>query len=88
MSKLFPCDCLTIHWNVAREERNQEKKDGFWFLWGMFNEYIKQNIVMVVLRKANIHSVYICRLMKNQSCKKGQGEKRIQNLNLNCGFAH
>ena len=54
----------------------------------MFNKYIKQNIVMVVLRKANIHSVYICRLMKNQSCKKIQGEKRIQNLNLNCGFAH
>ena len=35
-----------------------------------FNEYMKQNIITAVLRKANFHSVYICRLMKNQSCKK------------------
>ena len=35
---------------------------------------------MVVLRKANFHSVDICRLMKNQSCKESQGEKLIQTL--------
>ena len=29
-------------------------------------EYFKQNIITVVLRKANVHSVVICRLMKNQ----------------------
>ena len=31
----------------------------FWLLWGIFKEYIKQNIVTAVLRKANAHSVYI-----------------------------
>ena len=40
------CDYLNICRNVARsdarEERNQEKVDGFWLLWGIFNEYIKQ----------------------------------------------
>ena len=35
---------------------------------------------MAVLRKANFHSVDICRLMKNQSCKKNQEEKLIQTL--------
>ena len=31
-----------------------------------FNKYIKQNIVMTMLRKANFYSVEICRLMKNR----------------------
>ena len=35
---------------------------------------------MAVLRKANFHSVDIWRLMKNQSCKKDQGEKLTQTL--------
>ena len=36
---------------------------------------------MAVLRKASFHSVDICNLMKNQSCKKkGQGGKLIQTL--------
>ena len=74
MSKLLQCDYLAIRRNVARwdakEERNQGKDDGFWLLWGIFNEYIKQNIIMVELRKANFHSADICRLMKNQWCKK------------------
>ena len=30
---------------------------------------------MAVLRKAIFHSFDICRLMKNQSWRKGQGEK-------------
>ena len=38
------------------------KNDAVW--WGMFKEYIKQNIIMAVLRKANAHSVDICRLIK------------------------
>ena len=29
------------------------KNDGFWLLWGIFKEYIKQNIIMAVLRKAH-----------------------------------
>ena len=35
----------------------QEKNNGFWLLWGIFKEYMKQNFIMAVLRKANIHSV-------------------------------
>ena len=42
------------------------KNDGFWLQWGIFNEYIKQNIITAVLRKAKVHSVAICRLIKNQ----------------------
>ena len=40
------------------------KNDAVW--WGMFKEYLKQNIIMAVLRKANAHSVVICRFIKNQ----------------------
>ena len=28
------------------------KNDGIWLLWGIFKEYIKQNIITAVLRKA------------------------------------
>ena len=42
---------------------------------------------MAELRKANFHSVDICRLIKNQSCKKNkkQGEKLTQTLKLPSG---
>ena len=30
----------------------------------IFKEYLKQNIITAVLRKANAHSVVICRLIK------------------------
>ena len=62
MSKIFSCDYLTNPPNVAsgREERNQEKDD-LLYLHIIFNEYIKQNIIMAVLRKANFHLVDICR---------------------------
>ena len=36
----------------------------------IFNQYIYQNIIMAVLRKANFHLVDIWRMMKNQSCKR------------------
>ena len=49
---------------------------------------MKQNIIMEVLRKANFHSVDICRLIKNQSYKKDQGEKLIQTFFLNFQVAH
>ena len=42
------------------------KNYGFWLLWGICKEYIKQNIIKAVLRKANAHSVVICRLIKNR----------------------
>ena len=41
------------------------KNDGVWLLWGIFKEYLKQNIITAVLRIANAHSVVICRLIKN-----------------------
>ena len=40
------------------------KNDGVWLLLGIFKEYLKQNIIMAVLRKANAHSVVICWLIK------------------------
>ena len=40
------------------------KNDGFWLLWGIFKKYIKQNIIMTVLRKANSYSVVMWRLIK------------------------
>ena len=41
---------------------------------------MKQNIVMVVLRKANPHSVDLQRLIKINNVNKDQEEKRIQTL--------
>ena len=77
-SKLFSCDYghYTLWWNVAKmkryidlyEEINTEpltgKNDRFWLLWETFKEYIKQNVIMAVLRKTNFHSVDICRFIK------------------------
>ena len=40
------------------------KNDGVWLLWGIFKEYLKQNIITAVLREANAHSVVIYRLIK------------------------
>ena len=40
-------------------------------LWGTFKEYIKENIIMAVLRKANSLYVVICRLIL----------KKINNVN-------
>ena len=46
---------LALRRNVARwdivEERNEEKDDRFWLLSGIFRDYIKQSIIMAVLRK-------------------------------------
>ena len=44
--------------------------------------YIKQNIIMAVLRKANFDSVGICRLMKNQACKKRSRIESDSNFNF------
>ena len=59
---------VKCYWNVDFEEMNTEcstgKNYGFWVLWGILKEYIKQNIIIAVLRKANSHSVVICRLAK------------------------
>ena len=49
-------------------------RDGYCVLhrkewWGIFKEYLKQNIIMAVLRKANAHSVVIYRLIKKSIIK-------------------
>ena len=69
MSKLFPYDAVVkFHRNLNFEKMDTAsytgKNDGI--SWGIIKEYHKQNIVMAVLRKANAHSVVICRLIKNQ----------------------
>ena len=57
MSKLIPCDydhynIVKCCWNVNFEEVDIEpligKNDKFWLLWGVFKEYIKQNIIMTL----------------------------------------
>ena len=59
---------MKCYQNVNFEEMDTEhstgKNHGFWLLWGIFKEYIKQNIIMAVLRKASSHSIVICRLIK------------------------
>ena len=74
MSKLFSYDY--DHYDVASEKSRKSnfekmdtapyarKNDGFWLLWGKCKEYIKQNVIKAVLRKANAQSVVICRLIK------------------------
>ena len=61
-------DIVKYHRNVNFEEIDTEpsttKNDGFWLLRGLYKEYIKQNVIMTVLKKANSHSVVICRLIK------------------------
>ena len=56
MSKLFSCDSLTSRRNVEERliidtEVSVRKKMMNFDYWGIFNKYIKQNIIMAVLRK-------------------------------------
>ena len=64
---------VKCHQIVNFEEMGTEwstgKNYGFWILWGIFKEYIKQSIIMAVLRKANSHSVVIFRLTKKKKKK-------------------
>ena len=64
MLKLFLCDYLTTHYSMVNCHRNINFEEidtkpsntgGFWLLWGTFKEYIKENINIAVLRKANIY---------------------------------
>ena len=59
---------MKCHWNLNFEKMNNAsytgKNDGVWLLWGIFKEYLKQNIITSVLRKANAPWVVICRLIK------------------------
>ena len=58
--------CQNLNFETMDIAHYTGKNDGFWLLWGICKEYIKQNIIKAVLRKANAHSVVICRLIKNQ----------------------
>ena len=49
---------------------------GFWVLWEIFKEYIKQNTIMALLRKANSHSVVICRLIKKINTVKDNPRRK------------
>ena len=93
VSKLFPCDYLATHysmakwlWNVNIEEIDTEpstgENDGFWLLPGIAKLYIRENIIMAVFREANSHSVDICRLQKNQNCKRRSWRKTDSNLDF------
>ena len=67
MSKLFSYDgvvkcCRNLNFEKMDTASYTGKNDGVW--WGIFKEYLKQNIITAVLRKANAHSVVICRLIK------------------------
>ena len=63
-------DVVNCCWNLNFEKMDTAsytgKNDGFWLMWGIFKEYITQNIITAVLGKANVHSVVIFRLIKNQ----------------------
>ena len=69
MSKLFFYDgvvkCLrNLNFEKMDTASYTGKNDGAWLLWRIYKKYLKQNIITVVLRKANAHSVFICRLIK------------------------
>ena len=53
-----------VNFEEMATERLTGKNDGFWLLWGIFKEYMKQSIIMAVLRKAHSYSVVICKLIK------------------------
>ena len=50
--------------------KKKKKNDGFWLLWGIFKEHVKQNIIMAVLRIGNADLVAICRLINKKKCKR------------------
>ena len=72
-------------WTYREEIDNdlsRGKNNGFWLLWGTFDQYIKEN-VMKVLRKAKSHSVYIwfADWQKNQ-CKRRSRSKIYSNFDF------
>ena len=83
MSKLFFQNITAVvkfsqiaNFEEMDTEWSAGKNYGFWVLWGIFTEYIKQNIIMAVLRKANSHSVVICRLIKKINTVKDNPRRK------------
>ena len=59
------------------------KHNGFRLLWGIFKEYIKQNIMTVVLRKTHSHSFVTWRLIKKiNHIKKDPRRKTDSNFHF------
>ena len=67
------------HWTLTKKKK--KKNDGLWLLWGIFKEYVKQNIIMAVLRIANADLVAICRLIK-KNVKEVPKEKADSNFDF------
>ena len=66
MSKLFSNDGVVKCWQNLNFEKMDTasytgKNDGVWVQRGILKEKLKQSIITAVLRKANAHSVVICR---------------------------
>ena len=61
MSKLFSSDYYDVNFEDVDAERSTGKNVGVLITGGIFKKYIKQNIIMAVLRKANSHSYVIRR---------------------------
>ena len=68
-------------WTLNLDQKKKKKNDGFWLLWGIFKEYVKQNIIMAVLRIANADLVAICRLIK-KNVKEVPKEKADSNFDF------
>ena len=78
MSKLFSYDGVVkcrqnLNFTKMDTTSYTGKNDG---MWGIFKEYIKQNIITAVSRKANAHSVAICRLIKKSNIVNKNRSKR------------
>ena len=81
-----------VWWNAAKirilkqwipTESSPGTNDGFSVLWGIFKEYIKENVIMAVSRKANSHPIVISRLIKNiNNVKEDPGRKTDSNFNF------
>ena len=56
------------HQNIVKHHRNMnfEQKEimDFDYCEEYFKDYIRQNIIMAVIRKPNAHSLVICKLIK------------------------
>ena len=80
----------TLRWNVAEMWILKKwiywvfnrKNYGFSVLWGIFEEYIKQNTITAVFWKSNFHSVVICTLIKKIDVREDPVKKTDSNFNF------
>ena len=65
-----------VNFEEMDTEWSNGKNYGFWVLWRIFKEYVKQNIIMAVLIKSNSHSVTIYRLIKKINTVKDDPRRK------------